>query len=121
MRSYGNSHFQSLFSVLLTFQVVEVLDPNHPVRLATPFDQKCHSIQWKGESFASDDRIVLGEYTGELKYCGPQFQQGNEDYTFAISFRSNALLALASPTHIRNDSEEVQKTGSVIIGNRQEK
>ncbi|OII73117.1 uncharacterized protein cubi_02348 [Cryptosporidium ubiquitum] len=72
--------------------IVKILDHSHPVRLATPIDKTCYSLVWckKDLSEIHDTPVVLGEYTGDVKYVGDD-EIIDESYSFQLTFKSSAF------------------------------
>ncbi|KAK6588141.1 hypothetical protein RS030_71039 [Cryptosporidium xiaoi] len=72
--------------------VVKIIDHSHPVRLATPVNKNCYSLIWSGKDLQESHCIplVLGEYTGEVKYVGDE-DISDESYSFQLTFKSSAF------------------------------
>ncbi|KAJ1607234.1 PHD domain-containing protein [Cryptosporidium canis] len=72
--------------------IVKITDHSHPVRLATPIDQTCYSLIWRNKDLPEihDTPVVLGEYTGDIKYVGDE-EISDESYSFQLPFKSSAF------------------------------
>ncbi|KAK9172048.1 hypothetical protein cmbei_6002240 [Cryptosporidium meleagridis] len=72
--------------------IIRISDHSHPVRLATPIDKTCYSLIWRKKELSEthDIPIVLGEYTGEVKYVGDE-EISDESYSFQLTFKSSAF------------------------------
>ncbi|KAH8739331.1 protein with N-terminal apicomplexan-specific globular domain plus PHD domain [Cryptosporidium ryanae] len=72
--------------------VVKITDHSHPVRLATPVNKNCYSLVWSGNDLPESHciPIVLGEYTGEVKYVGDE-DINDESYSFQLTFKNSAF------------------------------
>ncbi|KAH8584279.1 protein with N-terminal apicomplexan-specific globular domain plus PHD domain [Cryptosporidium sp. chipmunk genotype I] len=84
--------------------IVKISDHSHPVRLATPNDKTCYSLVWREKDLSEvhDIPVVLGEYTGDVKYVGEE-EISDESYSFQLTFKSSAF----------------KFTGAVMTGNYQ--
>lgn len=72
--------------------IVRITDHSHPVRLATPIDKTCYSLIWRKKELSEihDIPVVLGEYTGDVKYVGDE-EISDESYSFQLTFKSSAF------------------------------
>ncbi|KAF8820507.1 AP2 domain transcription factor AP2VIIa-7 [Cardiosporidium cionae] len=74
-------------------QVVELLDPSHPVRFATPHAERAFSVCYMGESISSDhkERVIFGEYTGFVDDILPE---DRHQYVFSLCFHKECFKFL---------------------------
>ncbi|KAF8819925.1 AP2 domain transcription factor AP2VIIa-7 [Cardiosporidium cionae] len=74
-------------------QIVELLDPSHPVRFATPHSERAFSVCYMGESILSEhkERVIFGEYTGFVDDILPE---DRHQYVFSLCFHKECFKFL---------------------------
>ncbi|KAF7456063.1 putative histone-lysine N-methyltransferase, H3 lysine-4 specific [Cryptosporidium felis] len=87
--------------------ITKITDYSHPVRLATPINRTCYTLVWRKDdlSEAHTTPIVLGEYTGDVKYVGDD-DVNDESYSFQLTFKSSAFKFSGTVLSSNFQSEE---------------
>lgn len=99
--------------------IVRITDHSHPVRLATPIGKTCYSLVWckKDLSETHDTPVVLGEYTGDVKYVGDE-EISDESYSFQLTFKSSAFKfagAVSSGVSCFSDEYSTNNTSKLSV------